>query len=196
MPKQGPVYGHEERYPGASAARTQGCAKSYRSDIWDKSNDDIVPTRSRTAAEKLHQHRASTIEARVWAFRTAERFGKAAVDRMYCVASGSSSVGGQGAAGGEKDSLIAQLVLRTSSDCCRACIAEPKCGRFVHMPRLGLCRLHAQQFVIEMAEGPQFGGLSDGKLLTDAQVVAKGWTEVTGLVTQGIASRPILVEGT
>ena len=59
-----------------------------------------------------------------------------------------------------------------------------------------MCRLRAQQFVIEMAEGPQFGGLSDGKLLTDAQVVAKGWTEVTGLVTQGIASRPILVEGT
>ena len=232
MPKQGPIFGHEAESPGASSARTQGCARSYRSDIWQKSGADIVPKKSRSIQEQLHQLRAATIEARVYDYRAALRFGPDAEShRIFCVVVVSPSAAEEevGGSGGENEKQIAQLVLSSTTDCCRACIAEPECGKFLHTPHLHLCvsqalftqkqidsglfltssyisscfttsleinlsrlqGLHAQQVVME----PEGRGSKEA-LLSDAQVVAKGWRTVTGTVAQGTSARPLLVKGT
>lgn len=145
--------------------RTSAGCIAYSSDIFAKGKADRKVDAELNAKERSHQARAVAIEASVYDFRAAlrrekpltsteavggrlagERLGgklKCEIEDGVMYDSHAASVAAEGNGGAEHGTLY-ELKVGRASDCCLACIAEPRCQSWSMLVGLRFCQLSSR----------------------------------------------------
>jgi hypothetical protein len=196
----------QERYTVPSAVRTSASCIAYTSDIFAKGEKDR-DAKQAAALESEDQKRAKGIEQAVYEYRGALRRnppgggggGGAAgggaggggaggprlkciveEDVMYDVHSHSSSTGNGGGGAESGQHVLHDVKLGAASDCCLACIAEPRCKSWSMLVGLRYCQLSqaevgppsadAEDTAAAAAGGGGGGGAGSGRQHSESAV--------------------------
>ena len=174
-----------------SSVRTSASCIAYTSDIFMKGEKDR-DAKQAAALESEDQKRAKGIEQAVYEYRGALRRNppgggaggggaggprlKCIVeeDVMYDVHSHSSSTGNGGGGAESLHHVLHDVKLGAASDCCLACIAEPRCKSWSMLVGLRYCQLSQAEVGPPSADGEGAaaggGGAGSGRQHSESAV--------------------------